>query len=430
MRTTLLIALGTALWVVCSPSGAFAEPPAPESVGVVADSAAAPVAVPEPSEKAMRYYRSGNVLWCVSLLWGWVVPVGLLATGFSAQMRNLAQRIGRRWFFVVAVYAILFVTLSFVLDLPLSYYSEFVRQHAYDLSNQTFAKWLGDSFKSLGVQIVGGVLLLWIPYWLLRRFPARWWLLCGIGSVPLMLVLQLIGPLYIAPLFNDFGPMKDKSLEADILSLAQRAGIEDSRVFEVDKSVDTKAVNAYVSGFLNTKRIVLWDTIIDKLDRDELLFVMGHEMGHYVLHHVLWFIGVSGLLTTAVLYLIHRVAGGLIARYRARFGFDELSDVASLPLIAALFSVAVFVFSPIPMGISRHYEHEADRFGLELTQNNRAAGTAFVKLQQENLGNPRPGILYEMWRSSHPTLGDRIDFTNAYRPWSQGKPLVYGGRFR
>ena len=231
--------------------------------------AAAPVAVPEPSEKALQYYRSGNILWVVSQFVGLAIPMLLLFSGLSARMRSLARRIGRKWFFIVAVYFILYSLLAYALDFPLAYYAGYLRQHAYGLSNQKFAKWLVDSLKQLGVGMVFGGLLLWLPYLLIRRSPRRWWLYTSLLTLPVMVAVMLIEPIWIAPLFNRFEPMKNKQLEAQILNLAHRAGIDGSRVFEVNKSEDTKTVNAYVTGLFGTKRIVLWDTLLAKLDTDQ-----------------------------------------------------------------------------------------------------------------------------------------------------------------
>ncbi len=424
---TLVLFAAAALGAQTAETPAAAEP----AVAVSSqDGSSEPVPVPEPSEKAMRYYRSGNVLWVIGTLWGLAVPCLLLFTGLSARLRDAAGRVGRYRFFTIAVYGILFSLVTFVLDLPLAFYQGFIRQHAYGLSNQTAAKWWTDTLIGLGISCVFMALILWFPYWLLRKSPRRWWLYTGLAAAPLLALLLFITPIWIEPLFNDFGPMKDKALEARILDFADRAGIEGSRVYEVDKSVDTKTVNAYVTGFMNTKRIVLWDTILTKLDEPEVLLVMGHEMGHYVLGHVPQIIAVGTALALFGLWVIHRLAGGLIARHRERFGFSDLSDVASLPLIALLFSLVGFVLTPALLTFTRHNEHESDRFGLEITHDNHHCATAFVKLQQENLSNPRPGPLFKLWRSTHPPIGERIDFCNRYRPWERGEPLKYGELIR
>ena len=413
-------------------SSVYAQQPTatPDSRQTSAQSPTAPVPVPEPSEKALSYYRSGIVLWIVNILWGLLIPALFLFTGFSARIRDWATRIGRWWFFVIGVYFTIFLLINFVIDFPLSYYQGFVRQHAYGLSNQTFGKWFGDEIKGLLLGVVGGFLFLWIPYLLLKKSPRRWWLYTGLLAIPFLILFELVQPVWLDPIFNKFGPMKNKELETKILYLADRAGIEGGRVYEVDKSEDTNALNAYVTGFGSTKRIVLWDTIIAKLNEDELLFVMGHEMGHYVLGHVWKTILFFSLLIIATLYAIHRTAGWLINKYQRRFGFTELSDIASLPLIILLFSAYFLLIMPIALAFTRHNEHEADRFGLEITRNNHAAATAFVKLQQENLGVPRPNILVKLWQASHPTLGERIDFSNEYRPWEKGEALRYGELFK
>ncbi len=388
------------------------------------------VEVPQPSDKAMRFYQSSHLLWFINRAWGLVIPGLFLFTGWSASIRRWAQRLGPSWFLTVGIYFLIFYSLLYLLGLPLAYYQGFVRPHEYGLSNQTFAKWLGDSLKALMVGLIGGLLFLWVPYLLLRWSPQRWWLFTSLVLVPLIFLIVMIVPIWVEPLFNDFHDMTDKALEAKIQTLAERAGIEGSRIYEVNKSVDTKALNAYVTGFLNTKRIVLWDTLIAKLNERELLFVMGHEMGHYVLGHIVQGILGYSLLVLAGLYFLHRASGTLIRRYRARFGFDQLADIASLPLLLLLLNLFFLGASPLEKACSRWIEHEADRFGLEITQDNYAAARAFVVLEEENLGNPRPGVLYKLWRATHPPIGERIDFCNEYRPWEKGEPLHYGHLFR
>ena len=393
------------------------------------DGAAGAVSVPAPTEKAMRYYRSGCVLWLVNSAWGLVLPALFLFTGLSARVRNWARAIGRWWLPALGAYVVMFLAINFLFDLPLDYYQGFLRQHDYGLSNQSFGTWFGDSVKRLLVGVIVGVVVVPVLDLLVTRSPKRWWLYTSFAAVPFILFMAMVTPLWIDPLFNEFGPMKDPALETKILSLAQRAGIDAGRVYEVNKSVDTETVNAYVTGFLGTKRIVLWDTTIAKLGEDELLFVMAHEMGHYALRHVVKGIGFSFVMILAALYVIHRTAGICIRRFKGRWRFDRLSDVASVPLLIGLANVLSLIGAPVVMGFTRHIEHEADRFALELTRDNRGGARAFVALQVENLGNPRPGPLYKLWRASHPTLGDRIDFCNEYRPWETGEPLIYGDLF-
>jgi Zn-dependent protease with chaperone function len=428
MRTLLVLAM------LCLSPGvaAFAqttqEPPPSTSDATAAPAARVPV--PEPSEKALAYHRSGNVLWVINTIWGLAIPALFLMTGLSARIRTWARTLGRKWFFVIGLYFIIFSVINFVIDLPLSYYQGFVRQHAYGLSNQTFQKWATDQLTGLMVSLVIGVLFLWVPYLLLKKSPRRWWLYTGLAAVPFLILIIFVQPIWIDPLFNHFGPMKDKALEAQILRLAERSGIEGSRVFEVAKSEDTKAINAYVNGVGGTKRIVLWDTILARLEPPQLLVVMGHEMAHFVLGHVWKSIAIFSMLIMATLYAVHRVAGRLVDRYRDRLGFSELSDVASLPLIILLFGGFSFLVTPVALVVQRHFEHEADRFALEITHGNHAAATAFVTLQQDNLAVPRPSLLYVWWRESHPPLGDRIDFCNDYRPWETGAPEVYAHLFK
>ncbi len=387
------------------------------------------VAVPPATDLALRYHRTGNVLWAVDTGFGLLLPALLLFTGLSSRIRTLAQRVGRRWLVTLVVYALLFTLVTAVLTLPLSYYTGFLRQHEYGLSNQSQADWIQDWLKGVAISGLGLSIVLWIPYLLLRRSPRRWWLYAGLASLPITALVLVITPIWVDPLFNQYRSLKDRALESRILALAGRAGIEGSRVYEVDKSADTKKVNAYVTGVGQTKRIVLWDTLVDKLEPEQVLFVTAHEMGHFVLRHTLAVILGAAVLTTLSLYTVHRVAGKLIGRFSRAWGFTSLSDVASFPLLLLLGGLVSLAVTPLVLAFSRYQEREADRFALELTRNNYAAATTFVRLQEENLSVPRPGPIFKFWRGSHPPLGERVDFANGYRPWDTGAPIRYGRLF-
>lgn len=375
-----------------------------------------PVPVPQPSEKAMSFYRSGMWLWALNQCWALLLPGAIAFSGFSARIRDLAQKLGRWWFPTVGLYVVFYLAVVYLIDLPLAYYEGFVRLHQYGLSNQSLAKWSTDSLLRLGVEMAVGFLFAWVPFLLLARAPRRWWLYTTLLSIPFLFASVLVKPIWIDPLFNDFGPMKDQALERSILGLAERAGIEGSRVFEVNKSVDTRAVNAYVTGVSRTKRIVLWDTLIARLNESELLAVMAHEMGHYVLGHVVRSILLSSLATLICLYFVDRVGRRMIDRYRHRLRIDSLADIASVPLFLMLIQLSSLFLTPAVFAYSRYQEHEADRFALDLTRANHSAAMAFVKLQEENLSNPRPGLIYKVFRATHPSIGERIDFCNSYQP--------------
>jgi Zn-dependent protease with chaperone function len=412
---------------VGSPRGvpsALAEP------GVPMASVPERVPVPEPSAQAIAYYESGNRLWAVGQLWNLAVPLFVLLSGLSVRMRRLAARIASHWIGTIVVFALLYRLFDWIVSRPLGFYGGYIRPHAYGLSNLSFEKWLTDSAITLGVSSLVGALIALGLYTCIRKFPRRWWLAVTVALVPFTLFSVLVQPLWVAPLYNDFGPMKDKALEGEILGLADRSGIEGSRVFGVNKSVETRTVNAYVTGFLASKRIVLWDTLLERLDEDEVLFVMAHEMGHYVLDHVLLGVALATLLSGLGLYLLQRLVPWVLRRWGERLGVVRLTDVAALPLLLVLIELGSFAARPVALAVSRSFEHEADRFALELTQKSHAGATAFVKLQQTNLSIPRPGPWFVWWRASHPSLGDRIDFANDYRPWQRGEPLRYGDRFR
>jgi STE24 endopeptidase len=385
----------------------------------------APVAVPEPSPKAISFYHSTILLIAVIILWSVLIPVGFLFTGFSPKLRSWAERLGRRWYFSYAIYCTAFSLIYFVLLLPLAFYGGFIRPHHYDLSNQSLARWLYCSVQTAAIVLVGGLAVGWVPFFVIKKSPRRWWFYLGLLT-PIYLCFTLwIQPVLIDPLFHQFTPLQDKALEAKILADATRAGIQGSRVYQANTSVDSKVENAYVTGLLGTRRIVFYDTILQNMNQDELLFVMGHEMGHYVLWHVAKGIAFESMLILASLYVACLLAGPVIGRFKNIWGFATPSDFAAMPLGVLAFWLFCFVDEPFDMAFSRHLEHEADRFGLELTHENHAAATSFVKFMRVDLGVPRPSAIFRIWFGSHPCIADRIEFCNTYHPWETRQPSKY-----
>ncbi len=321
--------LTLAAGLACLATAEYVVPPASDIAvserGGATTAREGPVAVPEPTEKALDYYRSGNVLWVVQALWGLLVPAALLFTGFSARLRTLAQRVGRKWLFVVVVYSVLFLVISFLLDLPLAYYSEFVRQHAYGLSNQTLGKWAGDAVKSLLVSLVVMSIVIPVMYLFLKKSPRRWWLWTSLAAVPFIVLMLLVSPIWIDPLFNKFGPMKDKALETRDPRARRPRG------HRGQPRLRGRQERRHQGG-------------------QRLRHGLRPEQAHRALGHdhrqaraprscssswgTRWATTCSATcpsrspssrsLILATLYAAHRTAGGVMRRWRARIGFSEL----------------------------------------------------------------------------------------------------------
>jgi Zn-dependent protease with chaperone function len=353
------------------------------------------------------------------------IAVGLLIlfTGLAARMRDIAQRVTRFRYVHVFVFVVLYTLVVFVISFPLAYYSGFALEHQFDLSTESFGAWLADEVKGVGVGIFffGVVPLVWLAYAAIRK-SRRWWLWLAFGSIPVSIIGVLIQPLVIDPLFNKFEPMRDQALKQQVLALAEKADIPGRNVFQVDKSTETKTLNAYVSGFGASQRIVFWDTILDAMSDDELLFVTGHEMGHYVLGHIWKWMAFLSVLGFALFFFAGKLMEWSVARFGGRWGFTELHDIASLPLLVLAFGAVSLVAQPLVNAWSRTLEHEADVFALEVTHDNDAGARAFLVLGSQNRSNPDPSQLEVLWLRTHPPLAERVKFMLEYRPWEEGKP--------
>ena len=368
------------------------------------------VEVPEPSEAAIRFYRSGRWIWIAATLWSILIPWLIHRSGAGRRWQGWIERARVPKTLVPCGVFALFTSLTFALDLPWAYGLGYVRSHAYGLSVQTPAKWARDLLTSFAIELLLGMAAAWVLFFLLRRLPRTWWAALAALTIPVGAALVYLAPLVIDPLFNDFRPLENVALQRQILELTERAGLDESRIFEVRKSVDTTAVNAYVTGFAGSHRVVLWDTLLAKLEEREVLAVVAHEAGHYVLGHVALGIALSGLGALAILFLVDRLVRRLVPDPAARL------QAASLPTWVLAVSLVSLLGQPVGLAVSRHLEHQADRFALDLTRDNDAVASAFTKLQLNNLSYPRPDTWVVWLRSSHPPLAERIDFANRHTP--------------
>lgn len=367
------------------------------------------------SPEMVRYSYTRYSLYFARALVNVLALTALLHFGISARLRTLAERSGRNSLARAYVYYPLLTLAYGALTLPLAFYSSYLLPHQYGLSNQSLGGWVLDGLKGFAVSAAVAPPVIALLYWRLRRNPLRWWLDFWLALIPLLIGAVLLTPLIIEPLFNKFGPLRNPELQQRILALAVQAGIERGRVFEVDASVRTKAVNAYVTGLGGSARIVLWDTLLQRLNEREVLFVMAHEMGHYQEKHVPIGLGLSILGSLLVLVVTDRGARWLIARHGKRWEVHSLDDLASLPVLMAVLAVINFLGSPVESIISRTIESRADQFALRLTRDPEAGASSFIKLSELNLSHPSPPTFVEFWMFSHPPLQKRIQATIDWR---------------
>ena len=370
------------------------------------------------------YSSTRSVLGFVDPLYTIVVALILLFSGLSAKLRDIACDLAKRRYVRVLVYFMLYSVVAGALMLPLAWAGDFALEHRYGLSNQSLGSWFGDQVKALVLQILflGVIPILTLAYRRLETSPRRWWLWFAVFSFPLITAVVLIQPLVIEPAFNKFTPLQDAHLRDRILALAARADIPSGRVDQVNKSVQTNKYNAYVSGFGASQHIVLWDTTLRGMSEDEILFVTGHEIGHYKLNHIWKGIAFDSLMSVILFFLIWRIAGWLVRRFGASWGFTQLHDLASLPLLAAVLNTVVFVASPAFNAFSREVEHEADVYALEITHDNDGGARAFIKLGSQNRSNPEPSAFVKWVQFTHPPLIERARFAIEYHPWREGRP--------
>ncbi len=388
---------------------------------------------PDKLAKAAALYRSRLIIFGVGTFYGLAILVAVLTLRVAPRLRDLAERVSpRRWLQVLVFAPLLILTLD-TLRLPLSLYSHQL-QVDYGLSVQPWSSWWLDWIKGAGIGLVFSTALIWGLYAFLQRTPQRWWLYGWAACVPFTLLLVLIYPVFIDPLFNKFEPLaaRQPQLVQQLERITQRGGlsIERSRMFEMRASDKVTTYNAYVTGIGASKRVVVWDNTARDLSIAQTMFVFGHEQGHYVLNHV-WMsltLGIVGLLVG--MYLAHRLIGVMLARYGARWEIRDLGDWASLPALLLLFNLFSLIGEPINSGFSRMLEHQADIYGLEvihgLTPDSpQDAAHAFQKLGEKGLSYPHPYPLHVFWVFSHPPLADRIRFAASYRPWERGEPGRY-----
>ena len=361
---------------------------------------------PEQRSLSDSYFEGGYWLQLWNLLYGLSVVAALLLSGVSRRMRDLAERISKRPMINVAIYGVFFVVVSFVLGLPLSIYSEFVREHQYGLSNLSFAGWLGEQLIMLALTVVLGSVVISLLYAGIRRAGAQWWVWATGGAFLFSLFLTTIQPVFVAPLFNDYKPLPDGPTRDALLSLARANEIPTQHLEWFDASKQTTRISANVSGMFGVTRISLNDNLLNKTSLPEIKAVLGHEMGHYVLNHLFKLTVYLTLLYGIAFAAVHVGLERALARWGKRLGLRGRADPAALPLLVAIFSIVWFVLTPLINTVVRTTEAEADAFGLNAAR--EPQGFAMASMRLSTYRKLSPGAVEEFLFYDHPSGYDRV----------------------
>jgi Zn-dependent protease with chaperone function len=305
---------------------------------------------------------------------------------------------------------------------------------AYGQSVQGWASWFGDRSKSFGLTFALGGLFVMLLFWVMHKSPRRWWFWFWIPAMASVIFGVFIAPVVIDPIFNKFEPLAqtDPALVARLEQVVQRGGIDipPDRMFLMKASAKVTGLNAYVTGIGSSKRVVVWDTTIQKATPDEILFVFGHEMGHYVLGHIQRTIEFSAVLLLIEFYVVYLATGWLIRRYGPAWGISSQHNWAALVVLVLVLSALSFASEPIVNGYSRAQEHAADVYGQEaihgiVAHPQKTAEQAFQLLGETSLVDPHPNRFVAFWTFSHPSISSRAAFAAAYNPWLTGRRPKY-----
>ncbi|HEY3705192.1 MAG TPA: M48 family metallopeptidase [Terracidiphilus sp.] len=355
--------------------------------------------------RSNAYFEGGYWLILWDFLAGAIISILLLATGWSARMRDVAERLTRFRWIQNFVYWSEYLVVSSVLAFPLTWYEGLYREQKYGLATQTFGPWMGDQIKGFLVGLILGGIAVMVLLAIVRRAVRTWWIWGSLFGIVFSIIGIAISPVFILPLFNKVTKLNDARVTVPVLRMAHANGIPANDVYEVDASRQTTRMSANVSGFAGTMRITLNDNLLRRGSLEEIQAVMGHEMGHYVLNHILkdvFFTSVVIVLSMA--YLFWSVQWS-IKRY-PQWGIRSPSDPAVIPLATLLVSILFFVLTPVLNTQVRMQEKEADMFGINASRQPDGFAQAAIHLGEYR--KMRPGTWEERIFFDHPSGYDRI----------------------
>lgn len=337
--------------------------------------------------------------------------------GYSLRLEEFIRFHTQNNYLVFIIYVFAIGIFSSILFAPVNFYTGFYLEHKYNLSNQTFKKYVFENLKSMMVGLVIGVPILLLFFFVLNQFEDLWWLVFASAMFLISVVLSQIFPILIMPIFYKITPLNDDELKARITKLAKGAGITVQNVFSFNMSKNTKKANAAFTGLGKTKRIILGDTLLNDYTKDEIETVIAHELGHYKYKHIqknILFGTAASFLTFFLISLLYKLS-------ISWFDFNNILQIAALPVLSLWAMLIGLVQTPIGNILSRKYEYEADRYAVESTLKPQSFISTLNKLTDQNLGDRKPHPFVEWFFYSHPSVKNRI---NALEKFAEAKGIV------
>jgi STE24 endopeptidase len=361
----------------------------------------------EEVERARRYHRPLYAVRLTELALGVAVP-GALAFGRAGRLVD-----GISWWWLeVLVLSATVVLAGTLAQLPLSLY-RYRHERRWGFSTQSLGGWAADRLKSVAVGLILLSAALLGLVGAARAFPDAWPLVAGAGAAILVLLLSFVAPVVLEPIFNRFGPLADERLAGELHGLAERAGVPVRDVLVADASRRTRKHNAYVSGLGRTRRVVLWDTLLERSGEPALKLVVAHELGHRRFRHVAWgtALGMAGAAASVVVLWACLESDWLLDALEV----SGAADPGVVPFAVFLFTALDLAATPLGAALSRRFERSADRFSLELTNDPESYEATHLALSRENLSDLDPPRVYHLALHGHPTAPERLAAGRAWR---------------
>jgi len=315
--------------------------------------------------------------------------------------------------------------ITFILGAPLAIYEGYIRERQYGLATQTFGPWAWDQTKFLVVGIVLGGILAMLLFGVVRRLPRTWWIWGAVVTMLYAILAVMITPVYLVPIFNKVTKLNDPKVTQPILSLAHANGIATKDVYQIDASRQTTRMSANVSGFGQTMRITMNDNLLRRGSPEEIQAVMGHEMGHYVLHHIYKDLLFIFVVVVAGFALLRWSLDWCLGRWGEKWQVRGVGDTAIVPLVILVVSIFTFILTPVQNTQTRTEEGEADMYGLNASRQPDGFAQAAIHLGEYR--KMRPGPVEEFIFFDHPSGYNRIH--NAMQ-WKAENLKLYEGQGR